>query len=310
MKIRFLLITGFALTLLCSCKQKEQVSDANLPDCQTGRYNDCMVRGATDPTMTASRLVQGLNSITPSTTDQYGEVDKNISSLVRTPSEAARTNVPGETPWFVIWDGKSDTYKAVSLNYIRTMTYDYKKWWLHADSENCNSINRCPRDSSDDDFASTFRGVPMSGDTVEEVDYDAVTGMYRGRISGFEYEDEAQTYDVSLMAAEKEEMANVQKAANLSLAYQINIQTSVALVQLSEQLERTLKRSNGLTMEDQQSLTKTVFSIAGISAAEVVKASLSEKSQQEMINKIADRIGTSATNLENRILPDLLGVEL
>jgi len=50
--------------------------------------------------------------------------------------------------------------------------------------------------------------------------------------------------------------------------------------------------------------------LAGVSTADVLAAANDRAAQSDLVGKIATKIGTSAANLENRILPELLGVEL
>ena len=231
--------------------------------------------------------------------DAYGE--RIDSRLVRGPGETARTQVAGQDAWFVIYDSVDLKYKAVSLNYLRSISTEFFE----------GGENRFGRFYRLSQVEETVRNSPQNGDSYEEVSYDAVTDMFRGSLSGFAYEDQAETKDVSLMAAEQEEIGFYQKAANLSVAYSLGIEASTTLVALAEHTETLLKRNNGsITNEDKQAFTNVITSVAGITPADVLKAAASEQSKDALIRRIAQRIGTSATNLENRILPELFSISL
>ena len=117
--------------------------------------------------------------------------------------------------------------------------------------------------------------------------------------------------DVSLLAAEDEQMRFIEKAARLSVAYSVGMEASLSLVGLAEKTQSMLGKNNGeLTSQDEMAFALDLQKLSGVSLSDVIKATQSAQSQKEMIKKIANKIGTSTVNLETRILPELFGVEL
>jgi hypothetical protein len=218
--------------------------------------------------------------------------------------ETLRSATPGEEDWFVIYDDRYNEHKAVSLQYIRSIIYyDYYS--------NTSALAREFRDIETDDILAGELNGDYWGDDYEVVDFDYFTNTYVGRNSGFEYEDEAATTDVSLMTAEVQQKEFIKKAANISFAFNVGIETSLSLVTLGEKAEKMLGKGNGeLTAQDQAAFANDLQRLAGVTLAEVMEASQSEQAQSDLVGKIADKIGTSAANLENRLLPELFGVEL
>ena len=218
--------------------------------------------------------------------------------------ETLRSLTPGQEDWFVIYDDRYNEHKAVSLQYIRSIIYyDYYS--------NNTALATEFRDIETDDILSGELNGDYWGDDYEVVDFDYFTNTYVGRNSGFEYEDEAATTDVSLMTAEVQQKEFIKKAANISFAFNVGIETSLSLVTLGEKAEKMLGKGNGeLTAQDQAAFANDLQRLAGVTLAEVMEASQSEQAQSDLVGKIADKIGTSAANLENRLLPELFGVEL
>lgn len=246
-----------------------------------------------NPSITVSQFVDSLNYV------------DNVSSYVELyTDETLRSQIPGEEDWFVIWDDLYGEYKAVSLQYIRAIVYvDYY--------------------ASNDSLAEEFRQIELDdiangdlygdywGDDYEVVDYDPYTDVFVGVNSGFEYEDETSSTDVSLLAAEETQKAFFQRAANVSVAYNVSIETSLSLVTLGQKAEAMLGQNSGeLTVADQTAFAADLQNLAGVTAADVMAAANSQAGQSQLVSKIASKIGTSAANLENRILPELFGVEL
>lgn len=216
--------------------------------------------------------------------------------------ETIRSTYVGEDDWFVIWDDKYNENKAVSLQYIRSIVYyDYYSNST-ALAEEFRAIER------DDILAGELNG-DYDGYDYEVVDYDYYTDTFVGRNSGFDYEDETTSKDVSLLAAEKEQKQFLKKAANVSLAYSVNIETAMSLVTLGEKAEQ-LKSKNGgeLTITDQVALAGDVEKFTGATMADILAASTDKAAKDAMILKVASKIGTSAANLENKLLPELLNI--
>lgn len=226
------------------------------------------------------------------------------SSVQLYTNETLRSQQPGQEKWFVIWDAKYSEYKAVSLNYVRTIVYyDYY--------------------SNNSAVASEFRSIERgdilsgrySGDTYgndyEVVDYHSNTGYYEGRNSGYLYEDEAGSTDVSLLAREQEKMKFYEKAAKVSFAYSVSIETSMSMVTLGSKIERMLSHGNGeLTVDDQLALLSDLKTLTGVSVEEIAAAAMDSKAKADVLAKIADKIGTSTQNLEQKFLPEVFGVHL
>ena len=247
----------------------------------------------TSANILASEFVSSLNS-----------VDGTYSSAIALyTNEALRSQQVGQEQWFVIWDAKYSEYKAVSLNYVRAIVYyDYY------------SNNRA--------VASEFRSIETSdilsghfnGDTYGN-DYEVAdllsSGYYQGRNSGYLYEDETESTDVSLMAKEEEQAKFYSKAAKVSMAFNVSIETSMSMVTLGSMVEKMLSRTNGeLTLEDQSALLSDLKTLTGASMQDIQKAAEGSKEKAEVLETIAAKMGTSAQNLEQRILPEVFGITL
>ncbi len=248
------------------------------------------------PTASVSQFVSALNSIEGYNADgSYVELYTD---------ETIRSTYAGEDNWFVIYDDKYNEYKAVSLEYIRSIVYyDYYS--------NATSLAREFRSIERDDINYGDINGDFWGDDYEVVDYDYWTNTFIGRNSGFQYEDEAATTDVSLMTAELEQKEFIKKAANVSFAFNVGIETSMSLVTLGKKAEELVQKSGGeLTTADELALTNDLQKLTGVSLAEVMAAANDQAAQDDLVGKIADKIGTSASNLENKILPELFGLQL
>lgn len=241
----------------------------------------------------ASEFVSSLNS-----------VDSTYSSRVELyTNETLRSQQAGQDDWFVIWDAKFQEYKAVSLQYVRSIVYyDYY------------SNNRA--------VASEFRKIETGDVTAGNLngdyygnDYEVVdrlsSGYYEGRQSGYLYEDEVGSTDVSLMAKEQEQQKFFAKASKVSFVYNVSLETSMSMVTLGSKIEKMLSRANGeLTQDDQLALLGDMKTLTGVSLEEIQKATQSAEAKEDVIAKIAEKLGTSASNLEQRVLPEVFGITL
>jgi len=242
----------------------------------------------------ASEFVTALNN-----------VDGTYSTSVKLyTNETLRSQYAGQEKWFVIWDAKYSEYKAVSLNYVRSIVYyDYY------------SNNRA--------VASEFRSIErgdlsngrFNGDTYgqdyEVVDYHSNSGYYQGRNSGYLYEDEAATNDVSLMAKEQEQTKFYEKAAKISFVYNVSLETSMSMVTLGSKIQKMLSHGNGdLTPDDQNALMADLKNLTGVSVQDIQAASTDSKIKSDVLSKIAEKIGTSSQNLEQRFLPEVFGINI
>ena len=248
------------------------------------------------PNILASGFVSALNTVD-------GTYSTSIEMYA---NETIRSSVPGQDDWFVIYDSKFSEYKAVSLQYIRSIAYyDYY------------SNNRA--------VASEFRNIEhrdiVAGDIYGDrggYDYEEVRrtnpgsyGTFVGQASGSLYEDEVASTDVSLMAKEQEQQKFFSKAAKVSFVYNVSLETSMSMVTLGSKIEKMLSRANGeLTQEDQLALMGDMKILTGVSLEEIQKAAQSADAKETVIAKIADKLGTSASNLEQKILPEVFGINL
>lgn len=248
------------------------------------------------PYVTVNQFISALNGIEGA--------GYNRSELELDIHQTYRSQEAGQDDWFVIWDDKFDEYKAVSLQYIRSIVYyDYY-------SNNSALASEFRAIETDDQIAGDLYG-DYWGDDYEVVTYDAYNDTFWGVNSGYAYEDEASTTDVSLMTAELEQKEFIKKAANISYAFNVSIETSLSLVTLSEKAEKMVGKSKGeLTAADQAAFASDLQRLTGVTLAEVAAASQDKGAQDDLVAKIADKIGTTASNLENKLLPELFGVEL
>ena len=246
------------------------------------------------PNILASQFVSALNSN-----------DGTYSSAVQLyTNETLRSQQAGQEKWFVIWDAKFGEYKAVSLNYVRTIVYyDYYS--------NNTAVAKEFRSIERSDILSGHNNGDYYGNDYEVVDYHSNTGYYEGRNSGYLYEDEAGSTDVSLLAKEQEQAKFFEKAARVSFAYSVSLETSMSMVTLGSKIEKMLSHGNGeLTAADQSALMGDLKTLTGVSMQEIQAAATDSKVKSDVLAKIADKIGTSAQNLEQKFLPEVFGIIL
>lgn len=245
------------------------------------------------PNILASEFVSSLNS-----------VDGTYSSTVELyTNETLRSQAPGQEDWFVIWDAKYGEYKAVSLQYVRSIVYyDYYS--------NNRAVAAEFRNIERDDILAGELNGDYYGNDYEVVDL-RWDGYYEGRNSGYLYEDETSTTDVSLLAKEQEQRKFFSKAAKVSLVFNVSLETSMSMVTLGSKIEKMLSRGNGeLTEQDQAALLGDIKSLTGVSLEEMKAASEDSAKKEEVLAKVAAKIGTSAQNLEQRFLPEVFGITL
>lgn len=249
------------------------------------------------PYITVNGFVNALNDV-----DNAPIYDE--SEVILYTDETVRSTIPGEEDWFVIYDAKFDEYKAVSLQYIRAITYyDYY-------SNNYATADEFREREADDIYAGFLDG-DLFGDDYEVVDL-ALDGYFYGRESGYKYEDESETTDVNLMAGEAQVKKLAQKVANLSYAYKMSPETALSLISLGEKAENMVKKGadqSELTVEDQQVLLNDVQHLTGVTLEEVISVGETESGRKDMLKKIAEKTGANAQTLEDRILPELFGIQ-
>ncbi|PIP94575.1 MAG: hypothetical protein COW00_08650 [Bdellovibrio sp. CG12_big_fil_rev_8_21_14_0_65_39_13] len=246
------------------------------------------------PYISATQFVNALNSY-----DGAPIYDESMIELYT--DETLRSAVYGEDDWFVIYDAKYNEHKAVSLQYVRSIVYyDYYQ-------SNYSTAKEF-RTIENSDILSGNTNGDFWGDDYEVVDYNAYSGVYVGRNSGFLYEDETQTTDVNLLAKEKEEKKFIQKAANVSFAYNVSMDTALSLVSLGNKVEKLVSKGD-LTSADQASLLGDLERMTGKKLNDVVEATQTSEGKQQVISDIAKKIGTSSQNLESKLLPELFGIK-
>ena len=90
------------------------------------------------------------------------------------------------------------------------------------------------------------------------------------------------------------------------------MKTSLSLVTLGTKVEKMLDRSKGeqLTQEDELALVSDIEKVTGASYADFNEAANSPEAKEDLVAKIAEKLGTNSDNLENRLLPEVFGIEL
>lgn len=256
------------------------------------------------------------------TSSGYRDENGDIVGVVGR-SEIMKNDTLRDKDWIVIWDANNHAYKAVDVGYLRQIEISERQR-VHGTSEEFYEKYIGEDEYGNSDY-STYYNSPViisrtgeifigddtpTADTWEYVTYDRENNIFTGTTTGFKYEDEEATYDVSLMTAEKEETERYQRVGNLSAHFQMSVQTSMALVQLSDFAMRASKQNGGFTKNDQLAFESGLSSIAGVTAGDVIKAIATGSDETEIVEKIAKKIGTSSANLKDRILPELFGIEL
>ena len=268
----------------------------NLSSCGGGGGGGSTWGVYSSPYVSAQSFVNGLNDadFAPS----YDE-----SFVILGTDETIRGAVIFEDDWFVIYDAKYDEYKAVSLDYIRTITYyDYYS--------NSEGLAEEFRDIEADDIFAGYLDGDLFGDDYEVVDEIGFTGVYVGRESGWLYEDEDETTDVLLMASEKQASKFIKKATEVSYTYNVGIETSLSLVSLGHKVEKAMAKGKGeLTAADQAAVLGDLEKLTGKTFSQILEASTDTDKKAEMVKEIAKKIGTTASNLEDRLLPELFNVK-
>lgn len=253
------------------------------------------------PYISATQFVNALNDVDGAPSFDESEIELYTD-------ETLRSAVAGEDDWFVIYDAKYDEFKAISLQYIRAITY-YSYY-----SSSFQTADEFRNIESDDIFAGFLDG-DLFGDDYEVVDYNFADGLYYGRESGFVYEDEAETTDVNLMAGEAELKELAKKVSKISYTYQVSPEMALSLASLGEKVEGMLKKGASqqeLSEADQEILLKDLEHLTGVTLEEVMAAGASEEGKKAIINKIAEKnadSGVTAQKLEDKILPELFGLK-
>lgn len=239
-------------------------------------------------------FINALNQIDPQFANSY---------LVRNTWESERTYMPGQEEWFVIFDAKYGQYKAVSLQYIRSIVYyDYYA--------NTRGLASAFRSIENDDRRNWSFNGDRWGDDYEVADYDYYTDLFFGRNSGFAYEDEQDTFDVSLMQSEREEREFIEQAAAVSYQFSLSIESSMSLISFGQKIQSMMNRSSGFTAEDQKAIMSDLEQFSGVSVQELFAGLNDSRAREDVLARVADQIGTTASSLEHQILPEIFGLSL
>ncbi|MCP4912553.1 MAG: hypothetical protein GY909_05500 [Oligoflexia bacterium] len=252
------------------------------------------------PYVTADQFVNALNRIDPQLA---------ASDVILYEDETIRSADFFEDDWFVIYDAKYDENKAFNLDWLRTVVYyDYYS--------NSTGLAEEFRDREGDDiFAGDVNG-DFWGDKYEVVDpvYNFFGDFlyFRGRNSGWEYNEGDETTDASLMVKEKTRDEILKKGAAISYEFSMPIEEAISVASLGKKLEKMVSKGRSLeelTPEDQSAITKDLEHLTGVSVEEVMAAALSDDLKIEVNKKIAKKLKVSSQTLEGRILPELLGIK-
>ncbi len=246
--------------------------------------------------VTAGQFVNGLNSVDNAFFN---------SEVVLYTNETVRSSWDSED-WFVIYDGLRNEYKAVSLQYVRSIVY-------YAYYSNSYDLADEFRDIEEADMAAGLYDGDFYGYDYEDVTYNGFDGYYYGETTGYRYEDEVESHDVNLIASEKEELALYEKVSKISYAYKVSLETATSLAKLGDKVEGMLKKGadqEELTAEDQAILTKDLEEITGVTLEEVVEAGMDVEKKEEVLKKISSKMGTTPQQLEEHLIPELLGAQL
>lgn len=247
------------------------------------------------PYITANGFVNALNSVDGAYTD---------SEVILYTNETERSRLIGQEDWFVIYDDKFNEYKAVSLQYIRAITY-YSYY-----SSNYQTAEEF-RNIENSDIAAGYVWGDLGGD-----DYEVVTlgpgGYFYGEESGYAYEDEVESTDVNLMAAEAEMKKLAKKVSNISYTYQVSPATALSLVSLGEKVEGMIQKGANqeeLTAEDQEVLLNDLEHLTGLTLEDAIAAGVSDEAKEQALDKISSKTGANRQVLESKLLPELFGIK-
>lgn len=274
-KFRIILVSLFGL-LLFSCSHN--------PGSTYGTYSS--------PYILASEFASSLNA-----------VDGTVSTqVVLGTGQTLRSAIPGQEQWFVIWDAKWGEYKAVSLQYVRSIIYwDY--------FSNNNAVASQFRSYERSDINSGYTLGDPNGRDYESVVYNAFSGYYTGLRTGYLYDDAEESTDVNLQNFVKDQGKFLLQAAKLSYAYKLDISTSMSLVSLGNRVGTMLTRSNEgqLTNDDSKALMDGFKNLTGVSE---LTSLMNPAVKKAAIATAASKLHTDAKTAEDVILNGIFKVSL
>ncbi len=245
----------------------------------------------TSPSILASEFVNSLNNVDLTYTSQ----------VMLYAHETLRSQVPGQEQWFVIWDAKFGEYKAVSLEYIRSIVYyDYYS--------NNNAVASEFRYIERNDVLAGNVNGDFFGDDYEVVDR-LLSGYYSGRRSGFLYNDDMGGKHTGSTAKRSGNDSILRQAAKISGAYGVSPQAALSMVSLAKDIEvGALKRNGSLTDADLAATTEKFSDLTGISLTDLQNADTAAE-KEALLETAAAHLGSTPANIEQKLLPSM-GIEL
>ncbi len=279
-----LIVLAAIATLFVSCGRGGSSSSSTY-----GKY--------TSPYVSAQGFVSALNSVDPSYYD-YNTLEKDEYDSLR-------------EGFFVYYDAKYDEFVGVDLTYLRTLAY----WDYYSNNQGLADEFR---DVQADD-AWYYDGLIGDGwgEDYEIVDF---TGSYDingnpifvGFDSDMLYEDEEQTMDTGLMAADDSQLEMFNKASLYSQAFKLPADKALSLVTMEKEMVRMLENAqNGeLQAQDAEAIANNIKHFTGKSVDEFMAAKEDLNAREKIIDDVAAHLGTTTQNIEDVILPELLSIEI
>lgn len=270
-------------TVLVSCGKRGGSSSSST----YGKY--------TSPYVTANGFVSALNSVDPYYYD--------LNTLEKDQYDSLRNN------FFVYFDAKYNEYVAVDITYLRTLAY----WDYYSNNQGLADEFRNVQEDDAWDLGLIGDGW---GDDYEIVDYvgsDAFGDpVFQGFDTGYYYEDEEETMDTGLMAANDEELEMFNKASLYSQAFKLPADKALSLVTMEKEVKKMLENAqNGELKEaDQEAIANNIKHFTGKSIEEFMAAKDDVNTREKVIDDVANHLGTTTQNIEDVILPELLSIEL
>ena len=85
----------------------------------------------------------------------------------------------------------------------------------------------------------------------------------------------------------------------------------MSLISLGQKVKSLMgSEKEEFSADDMSAITEGLKHFTGVGFEDVMKAALSEDAKKELLENVANNIGTDVTSLEQKILPELLGVSL
>lgn len=226
----------------------------------------------------------------------------DLNELMVDEYSTVRSQVEGESLWFVIWDDGIEQYVSIDLFELREVQYyAYKRNDVNLAAEYASYV-------SDDYDNELYDGDGVLYNIVDP--FIGVDGQeYYEDIDGWIYNEQAKTTDVNLMASKQENKKLFHRASALSLTYSINHEAAIRLAKLGTKVEGMVKEGS-LSLSNLNELSADIQGMTGISVGDMLRAAVDKDLRAELIKKVADDAGTTPKVIEKELLPELFGVEL